>query len=128
MIRVSCLLTSPHLKRVCECREARTTPLFRLVLSGAPRSSTLGLEQGGNGGGVEGWRWLWRRLTCLEVNGVKARVERSVGFQKEKAKGLHCVEWEQKLRATQKCKQTVSNRTCLSQMLTNFVVDYILKV
>lgn len=54
MIRASCLLTSPFKKGVCECREARTTPLFRLVLSGAPRSSALSLEQGGEGGGVEG--------------------------------------------------------------------------
>lgn len=30
--------------------------------------------------------------------------KRSVSFQKEEAKGLHCVEGEQKHQATQKCK------------------------
>lgn len=45
-------------------------------------------------------------------------VKRSVGFQKEMPKGSQCVKGEQKHQATQECNQIVSNRTCLSQMMT----------
>lgn len=106
-----------------------TTPLFRLILSGAPRSSALSLEQGGDGGRGRG-----PAVAAAAVNlsggewGQGTSEKRSVGLQKGKAKGLHCVKGEQKHLATQKCKQTVSSTTCLPQMLTNFTVRYISKL